>query len=447
MEGFKSYKKQIDEVKGGGDVLGYRDNTYEDALIAVKNYIKDKKLKNNDVGANEDNATKEHLERKKKRYREYIKSAVSELKLRVDDYSQEDFIKEALSDIVGYSVLDEAFQDPTITDIFVNAWNEIYVDINGGEGRAYGKSFRSEQHYLETIERFLKEAGKEVNGGDKKIVHFSLYQNRGCIVHESVATKQTSLTFRKHSSSVKQVTRDDLIEKEVLTEEMADFIGVTMKGELKLAFGGITGSGKTTTLQGLANEYIMDKRILICEDTAELQMDRGNVLPLLSFKGKTKEETVELEDLIHTALRQKPRSILIGEIRTGPQLLAAIESGDTGHSTIYTIHGNSAMSVVNRIVTKYLAAMPSLGPEVAERIIGGSLDYICIQDAIPGIGRKVTSVTEVDYDFERKSIKLTPIFEYDVEKNEFIKINKIGRSKVKDMYRRGIRPEEVERWR
>lgn len=446
MEGFKSYKKQIDEIKGG-EGSGYRDNTYEDALIAVKKYIQEKKLKNNDVGSDEDTTSKEFFLRRKKRYKEYIRSAVSELRLRVDDYTKEDFISEALSDIAGFSVLDDAFEDPSITDIFVNAWDEIYFDDVNGEGGPYWRKFRSEQHYLETLERFLKEAGKEVNGGDKKIVHFSLYQNRGCVIHESVATKQTSLTFRKHSSSVKQVTRDDLIERGVLTAEMADFIGLCMRGEGKMAFGGITGSGKTTTCQALANEYLSRKRILVCEDTAELQMNVGNVLSLLSFKGKSKEETVELEDLIHTALRQKPRTILIGEIRTGPQLMAAIESGDTGHSTIYTIHGNSALSVVNRIVTKYLSAMPSLGPEVAERIIASSLDYIYIQDAIPDIGRKITSITEVGYDFENKRITLVPIYEYDVEKNEFVKLNKMGESKIKDMYRRGIKPWEVERWK
>ena len=447
MENFKSYKKKIDEVKGG-ESTGYRDYTYEDALMEVKKYIQEKKIRNMDVGIDAEHMTKEFFERRKERFREYIKDAVTTLRIRVDDYTDKRFITESLSDIAGFSVLDSAFEDPRVTDIFVNDWNDIHVDLDDGVGMRYPYTFRSEQHYRETIERFLKEAGKEINGGDKKIVHFSLYGNRGCAVHDTVATKLPSITFRKHSSSVKRITREDLLKGEVLTEDMADLIGCMLKGELSLAYAGVTGSGKTTTLEALINAYLTEKRVLTCEDVQELKLlDVRNVLGLVSFNGKTEEESVTLEDLVYTSLRQKPRVLAIGEIRTGPQMLAAVEAAETGHSTIYTIHGNEAISVINRIVTKYLVGMPSIGVEVAERIIGNALDYICIQDAIPGIGRKVTSITEVSYDDEKRTVRLKTIYEYDVERDEFIKVNPISESKIKNMYRRGVRPEEVVRWK
>lgn len=444
MEGFKSYKRQIDEVRGS-DIVGYRDHTYEGALIAVKKYIQDKKIKNNEVGSAEGGTnTREYFYKRKEKYREYIISAVAELKIRVDDYSKDEFIEEALSDIAGYSVLDEAFENDRITDIFVNTEGEIFVEMDGVNVE-YKKKFRSEQHYLDTVERFLKEAGKELNGGDKKIVHFELYQNRGCAIHNSVSTKQVSLTFRKHGYS--KVTREDLINKKVLTEDMADLIGLCLRGELNVIIAGITGSGKTTTLQALANHYVNSKRVLICEDTQELQIQNPNTLQLLSYKGKTKEETVGLEDIIHTALRLKPRSIFIGEIRGGEEALVAVESAETGHSTSFTMHGNESINIINRLVTKYLTAMPALGIEVVERIIGSAIDYICVQDAIPGKGRKVTSITEVTYDYNTRRVVLKPVYEYSVEEGKFIKLANIDESKIKTMYRRGIEPEEVSRWR
>ena len=98
MEGFKSYKKQIDEVRGNG-VTVFQDKSYEAALIAIKKYIHEKKMKNNEVSVDSGVNDRKFFEERKKKYREYIKSAIAELRLRVDDYDTAEFIEEALSDI------------------------------------------------------------------------------------------------------------------------------------------------------------------------------------------------------------------------------------------------------------------------------------------------------------------------------------------------------------
>lgn len=114
--------------------------------------------------------------------------------------------------------------------------------------------------------------------------------------------------------------------------------------------------------------------------------------------------------------------------------------------TIYTMHGGEPINIINRLVTKYLMAMPSLGIEVVERIIGSSVDYICIQDAIPNVGRKVTIIAEVTYDYEKNRVDLKPIYKFDFASNSFKKMNSISLDKVETMYRRGVKPEEVTRW-
>lgn len=440
-EGFRSYRKQLEQVKGIEGIL-YKDCSYEDALHEVRKYIKSKKIQNDDIGNSNPNC-KEYLIKKKIKYKEYIKNAVSELKLRVDDYTVDEFIQDALSDIAGYGILDEAFEDDEITDIFVNSETDIFVEKNGVTQR-YWKVFRNEAHYLETVERFLKEGGKELNAGDKKIVHSELYGDRLCTIHKSIATRQVSVTIRKHGYI--NITRDDLVDKEVMSADMADFIGTILKGELNIVYGGLTGSGKTSSLQAIMNHYIDDKRVLVVEDTQEIQLTNENTLQLVSFVGKTKAETVGLDDLIYTSLRLKPRTIFIGEVRGGPDTLASIESAETGHSTVLTMHGGEPINIINRMVSKFLVAMPSLGIEVVERIIGSAIDYICIQDAIPNIGRKVTEICEVGYDFDKRSVVLKPIYKYNFDTEEFEKVNNISPSKVNTMYRRGLRKEDLLRW-
>lgn len=125
---------------------------------------------------------------------------------------------------------------------------------------------------------------------------------------------------------------------------------------------------------------------------------------------------------------------------------AMVEGMETGHSTITTMHGGNPWNIVNRLVTKYLMAMPSLGIDVVERIIGSSLDYICIQDNIPGIGRKCTSITEVTYNFTTRRVEMKPLVRYDFEKKDFVFVGKISKDKAETMLRRGIKMEDIKQW-
>jgi pilus assembly protein CpaF len=133
----------------------------------------------------------------------------------------------------------------------------------------------------------------------------------------------------------------------------------------------------------------------------------------------------------------KPKYIIVGEVR-GPEAEAAVEGMETGHSTIFTMHGGNVWNIVNRLVTKYLMQMPSLSMEVVERIIGAAVNFICIQDDIPNIGRRLTSIHEVSYDFENHAIKCTSIVKYDFNKNDWVWHNNISEDVANVMTRRGV---------
>jgi len=119
---------------------------------------------------------------------------------------------------------------------------------------------------------------------------------------------------------------------------------------------------------------------------------------------------------------------------------------ETGHSTIFTMHAGTSINCINRLVTKYLVAMPTLSVNIAERIIGSAIDYIIIQDNVPGIGRKITEIAEVDYDFATQTVRLTTIMIFDFIENDFKLINKIHPDKANLMMRRGITYEEIKPW-
>lgn len=393
----------------------------------------------------------------------------------------DDFIEDVVEDIKGYSVLAQAFYDNAVDDIFCLQWDKIYIEKNGVNElytynnrfvdalvvdengnpiylkNEYGKieedefgnaiqltesipepvTFRDEKHYKDFIERILSKTGKAVNNGNHKIVDAEFYEDRICVTGKSVSPIDFSMTIRKHRED--HITLDEIRNAGVINSDIQDLLGLLIAGESNIIYAGITGSGKTTSIRAFLDYYVsrLNKRMIVVEDTQELFPTNPHTLQLVTSMTSDVSTSVDLRDLTMTALRLKPKYIVIGEVR-GKEAEAAVEAMETGHSTIFTMHGGTAWNIVNRLVNKYLSQMPSLSIEVVERIIGSSVDYICIQDAIPGIGRRITSITEVTYDFALGRVILIPIYEFDFSTNDFAHINNISPAKANKMMRRGV---------
>lgn len=446
---FQSFRRDLARIRNarqeGGMVLDF-----EEALNKVRELLSEKlNAIENDAADKKEEVikNKEYLRRKLEMVRGLVADVVYVNNIRVRGYEGDkihDFIEEVTQEIAGYSVLADAFNDPEVSDIYVISWDKIFVEKKGVNVR-YPKTFRSPKHFEDVLDRFLRETNKEINNGYQKIVDFELYGDRGCATSSVVTPRGRSLTIRKHAED--HITRDQLVQWGVLSEEMADFLGMLIVGESNIIYAGLTGSGKTTTIRALLDHYVTkaNKRMLVCEDTQELFPKNEHTLEMISVKSDDPKAAVPLSQLIVTALRLKPKYIVVGEVRN-EEAMAAVEGMETGHSTIFTMHGGNPWNVFNRLVTKYMMAMPSLGIDVVERIIGCSLDYICIQDNIPGIGRKCTSITEVSYNFSTRRAEMKTIWRYDFEKRDFVFENKISREKAETMMRRGITWEQLKPW-
>ena len=390
----KSFKKDKQRLAGvaSNRYVYSRDEAYNLVVEKLSDYITKERIE-----LIKGNGDKKHFRRVKEQYATLVSNIVYSEQIRIRDYEDSitPFVDYVVEEIVGYSVLADAFYNPDVTDVFCNAWNEIFVEMNGSnEPIRYPKTFRSPKHFKAFIDRVLRVDGKEINKGTDKIVDATFYEDRVNAINEPIGAKGPAITFRKHSEN--HIQLEHILEKDVMSKELADFLGMLLLGECNMVVAGITGSGKTTTLRALMDKYIADsgKRMLVVEDTQEMFPKAEHNLQLVSYMSDQKGEQKDLQDLIITALRLKPKYIVVGEVR-GPEAQAAVEAMETGHSTIFTAHAGSPVNLVNRIVTKYLQSMPSLGIDVVERIIGSAIDYVAVQDDIPGIGRKVTSVTEV----------------------------------------------------
>ena len=445
---FRSYKRDIVKINNKKVTSAILD--FEDAENEIVEYLTEKKMIEitENAGEQEEVAkTKEYLRFRKREARRHVTDCIYQRNISVRGYEGDkidDFIHEMVNEYAGYSILDDAFEDPKIDDIFCIDWETIFVEKDG-ENIPYWRKFRNKKHYELIVQRFTGENGKEINVGDSKIVDFELYGDRGCATSPAVSPRDYTLTLRKHKED--HIILEQLIEWNVMTEEMAEFLGMLVDGEMNFIYAGLTGSGKTTTVRALIDHYVTknQKRMLVCEDTQELFPKNEHTVEFLSYKSNDPNLAVPLNDLILTALRLKPKYIVVGEVR-GLEAQAAVEAMETGHSTIFTMHGGTPVNIVNRLVTKYLMAMPNLGIDVVERIIGASVDYIAVQDHIPDIGRVISGIFEISYDFDTRRTKIDTVFEYDFYKNDYVMKKRISPEKAHKLMRRGIKTDYLEKW-
>ena len=179
---------------------------------------------------------------------------------------------------------------------------------------------------------------------------------------------------------------------------------------------GATASGKTTTLNALTTFIPPDAKIVSIEDTPELQVPHGNWIREVT-RGTGQKEiggTVGMFDLLKAALRQRPDSILIGEIR-GEEGAIAFQAMQTGHAVMSTFHSASMQQVIQRLTGS---------PINIPKTYLDNLDVVVIQASVrtptKALVRRIVSINElVGYDPPSQTFSFIEVFRWLSDKDAF----------------------------
>ncbi len=296
-------------------------------------------------------------------------------------------------DIAGYGPIQPLIDDPEVTDIMVNRFDEIYYERNGTEYKYKGR-FYNEKHLRDVIEKIVSRVGRRVDESSPIEGARLPDGSRVQIVLPPVAVDGAAVTIRRFRSDV---TEDKLIEWGVLTRSQINLLADFVKARLNLVISGGTGTGKTTLLNVLS-KYI-DERVAAIEDVAELTLDVPNMVrfetrpPNIEGKGEISQEA-----LLKSALRKYPKRIIVGECRAGEafQMLQAMNTGHPGSLT--TAHANSPEDCIYRI--KDMVLMSEQGSRMNEHSIysqiGQALHIVVQLDRLPSGKRVVTRISEIE---------------------------------------------------
>jgi pilus assembly protein CpaF len=253
-------------------------------------------------------------------------------------------------------------QDPDVSEIMVNAGGRVFLERQGVLNEADGVQL-AEKNLQVAVRNIARTLGDDVSE-EQPILDARLPDgSRVAAVIPPCSLGGTTLTIRKFQSRF--FTADELVRSGTLTEPVLDQIRTAIDARQNVLISGGTSTGKTTLLNALAAFLPVTDRIVIVEDTAELQIDKPNVVRF-EARQRTAMPAVTIRDLLKAALRHRPDRVIVGEVRGGEacDLLQALNTGHAG--SLSTIHASSASQALVRLASCVLRAGVEL-PHIAIR--------------------------------------------------------------------------------
>ena len=209
-----------------------------------------------------------------------------------------------------------------------------------------------------------------------------------------------AIVIRKFTS--RRFTVEDLIARGTLSRPLAEFLAAQIEDGKTILISGGTGTGKTTLLNILGQSIPDHERIVVIEDTAELRIEKPNILPV-ECQTDTHRKPVTFDDLLKAALRWRPDRIILGEVR-GIEARTLLDSFNTGHAgSLATIHANSAAKALRRFANLVLRSHSQATFADIEAEIGESVDFVIHVAREPGrrVVREVLRLNGYDRALQR----------------------------------------------
>jgi len=284
-------------------------------------------------------------------------------------------------------------EDPAVVEIMVNGPNEVYIEQRGKLVLTDAK-FDSEETLLAGIRNLLQYVGKRL-APEHPMMDARLPD--GSRVH--VALPPCSrigpcITIRKFARQ--SFDGPYLVKCGTLTQEVLDYLQVAIQTERNIMFAGGTSSGKTSLLNALSVYIPQEQRVIVIEESSELQLREGHVIQL-ETRGPDRygRGEVGIRELFHHSLRMRPDRIIVGEVRGGEalDLIQALTSGHGG--SMSTLHADTPLDALNRLETMALMSDVAIPLNALRTQIASSVDIIVEMARFRDASRRVTQVSEV----------------------------------------------------
>lgn len=296
-------------------------------------------------------------------------------------------ISDLRDEFTGSGPLQSLVRDPAVTDILVNAPDEVWLDRGGGLERSH-VVFADPSAVLLLAQRLAAAAGRRLDEAAPFVDARLPDGSRLHAVIPPVAQGCAAISLRIPRR--RAFTLDELIASDTIDGEGAAWLRDVIDARLAFVITGGTGSGKTTILATLLGMVSPADRVLIVEDSAELRPEHPHVVRLEARPPNVEGAgAVNLRDLVRQALRMRPDRLVVGEVR-GPEVVDLLAALNTGHEGgCGTVHANSPEDVPARL--EALGLMAGLPRDAVHSLISAGL-HVVIHVERQRSGRRVSAL-------------------------------------------------------
>jgi pilus assembly protein CpaF len=297
--------------------------------------------------------------------------------------------------------------DPNISEIMVNGSDRIFIERDGILEEIHGHTL-GDKSLMVAVKNIARRLGDDISEA-KPILDSRLPDgSRVAAVIPPCSLAGVTLTIRKFNT--RHFTIEDLIRIGTVTHDIARLLEGYVLARRNILLSGGTGTGKTTLLNILGSFIPNAERILIIEDTSEIQIRKDNLIRFEARQAQPGFPAVTIRDLLKAALRHRPDRIILGEIRGG-EAFDLLQLLNTGHSgTLSTVHASSASQGIARFTGCVLQSGIDLPYRAIKTNIGDSLDIVVQLERRPG-QRFVSEILEIKrYDPDADRYEFLPLY-------------------------------------
>lgn len=297
--------------------------------------------------------------------------------------------------------------DDSISEVMINGPDHIFIEKGGFLEQVKGVSL-GERSLLVAVKNIARRLGDDISEA-KPILDSRLPDgSRVAAVIPPCSLGGVTLTIRKFNS--RRFVMEDLVQAGTLDRPLANHLEDYVLQKKSILISGGTGSGKSTLAAALARLIPDDERIVLIEDTAELQLCQSNLVRFEARREVNGLAAVPIRDLLKASLRHRPDRIILGEIRSG-EAFDLLQLLNTGHSgTLSTIHANSAKQGLARFTSCVLQSGVDLPYKAIKTNAGDSLEVLIHVERRPG-RRFISEVLELNrYDPDSDAFDLSVVY-------------------------------------
>jgi pilus assembly protein CpaF len=297
--------------------------------------------------------------------------------------------------------------DDSISEVMVNGANRVFIEKQGFLQQVPGVSI-GDKSLMVAIKNIARRLGDDISES-KPILDSRLPDgSRVAAVIPPCSLGGVTLTIRKFNT--RHFEMEDLIRTGTLDRALANRLEDCVLARKNILISGGTGTGKTTLLSILGKFIPQEERVLLIEDTAEIQLGQENLVRFEARREQNGLPAVAIRDLLKAALRHRPDRLILGEIRAG-EAFDLLQLLNTGHSgTLSTIHANSAKQGLARFTSCVLQSGVELPYRAIKTNIADSLNVVVQVERRPG-RRYISEVLEINgYDPDADLFDYSAVF-------------------------------------